>query len=125
MTNHRPVPGSKKISVAITPVVASVKASPPAKAPVPDLTPIVVKPEPPSSDGELSGHAPPPVETLLATLSHQLTSGNDGMAQAAADQATKEWLSNSKIGVPQMVMDGDTGQVSLAHSDVSMDTLTI
>merc|ERR1719225_1632619 len=93
------------------------------RAPVPDLTPIVVKPEPPSSvisdTGGLSAHAPPPVESLLATLNHQLGSGNDGMAQAAADQATKEWLSNSKIGVPQMVMDGDTGQVSLAHSDAA------
>ena len=127
----RPVPGSKKISVAITPVTPMV-SSPSAvvtstsspRAPVPDLTPIVVKPEPPSSvisdTGGLSAHAQPPVESLLATLSHQLGSGNDGMAQAAADQATKEWLGNTKIGVPQMVMDGDTGQVSLAHSDVSI-----
>ena len=124
----RPVPGSKKISVAITPVTPVVSSpvitpSPPTRAPVPDLTPIVVKPEPLTSDAPdpsgLSAHAPPPVESLLATLSHQLGSGNDGMAQAAADQATKEWLSNSKIATPQMVMDGDTGQVSLAHSDVS------
>jgi len=123
----RPVPGSKKISVAITPVVSSpssVVTNTSPRAPVPDLTPItVVKPEPPSSvisdTGGLSAHAQPPVESLLATLSHQLTSGNDGMAQAAADQATKEWLGTSKIGVPQMVMDGDTGQVSLAHSDAA------
>ena len=124
----RPVPGSKKISVAITPVAPVVTSplvttvSPPqARAPVPDLTPItVVKPEPGDDPSGLTAHAPPPVESLLATLSHQLGSGNDGMAQAAADQATKEWLSNSKIATPQMVMDGDTGQVSLAHSDVSI-----
>ena len=118
----RPVPGSKKISVAITPVTPATE--PPVKAvlPLPELTPLVVKSEPASEPEPrppaLSAHAPPPVESLLATLNHQLGSGNDGMAQAAADQATKEWLSNSKIGVPQMVMDGDTGQVSLAHSDV-------
>ena len=73
----RPVPGSKKISVAITPVTPMVSSpvvtpSPPTRAPVPDLTPIVVKPEPLTSDAPdpsgLSAHAPPPVESLLAPM---------------------------------------------------------
>ena len=40
-------------------------------------------------------------------------------AQAAADQATKEWLGSAKIGIPRMVRDGDTGQIALSHADVS------
>ena len=37
---------------------------------------------------------------------------------AAADQATKEWLSGAKVGIPRMVRDGDTGQIALSHADV-------
>ena len=94
-TQTRPVTSaSKKISVAITPV-----------------RPVTT--------------GPPPVESLLATLSSQLQcpvpapdNGVDA-AQAAADLATKEWLSSSKVGIPQMVRDGDTGQMSLSHADAT------
>ena len=80
---------------------------------------------------------PPPVESLLAHISNQLESGSlptelDGKAilmtahtnlthpasLAAADLATKEWLSGAKVGIPRMVRDGDTGQIALSHADV-------
>ena len=40
-------------------------------------------------------------------------------AQAAADQATKEWLGGARVGIPRMVQDGETGQIALSHADVS------
>ena len=43
-------------------------------------------------------------------------------AQAAADQATKEWLGSAKIGIPRMVRDGDTGQIALSHADVRTES---
>ena len=101
---------NKKISVAITPVAPS--EPPPPILPLASLTPLVPKTEPLSL-------APPPVESLLATLNHQLASAtptppapapvnatNSSIsvknshieaAQAAADQATKEWLGSAKV----------------------------
>ena len=74
---------------------------------------------------------PPPVESLLATLNHQLESRQENLssdmakAQAAADQATKEWLGSAKVGIPRMVRDGDTGQIALSHADVSLSFLLL
>ena len=106
-----------KISVAITPVPLSDPTSTPVPPNLPALTPITNIPT--SIKTETMG--PPPVESLLATLSHQLQAtnsngqgksngngGNGGIggnsnnmvidaAQAAADLATKEWLSSSKV----------------------------
>ena len=77
------------------------------------------------------------METLLATLSSQLQSQQQSSpvslqpkvepmdaAQAAADLATKEWLSSSKVGIPQMVRDGDTGQIALSHADVRKSSIS-
>lgn len=115
--NTGPTASNKKISVDITPVTG------PRMAPLPlpsdslslsSLTPVQNK--------DSLSSAPPPVESLLATLNHQLESrqGNissDLAAQAAADQATKEWLGSAKVGIPRMVRDGDTGQIALSHAD--------
>jgi len=103
--NSGPVTQNKKISVDITPVVP---------LPLPSLAPV--------QNSEPLSTVPPPVESLLATLNHQLESRQGSMtsdiaAQAAADQATKEWLGSAKVGIPRMVRDGDTGQIALSHAD--------
>jgi len=155
-SNRRSVsaPVPKKISVAITPVSSASPGEPPTlhtpKLPpnLPDLTPITTpKQEPapfikqePVEAAVPARPGPPPVESLLATLSKQLPplapvkqqqslapvkqqpsiAVNPGNGEvAAADKATIDWLNSSKVGVPQMVRDGDTGQLSLSHSDAA------
>lgn len=76
-----------------------------------------------SMDCAIGGPAPP-VESLLAHISSQLETGEAIKAEidvsvAAADRQTKDWLYSNKVGVPQMVMNGDTGQLALAHADAN------
>jgi len=76
-----------------------------------------------SMDCAIGGPAPP-VESLLAHISNQLETGESikteiDVSVAAADQQTKDWLYSNKVGVPQMVMNGDTGQLALAHADAN------
>jgi len=109
--NNGPVSGSKKISVDITPVTG------PSLQPLSSLNPGQKK--------DSLSSVPPPVESLLATLNHQLESRQENLssdmakAQAAADLATKEWLGSAKVGIPRMVRDGDTGQIALSHADAA------
>lgn len=81
-----------------------------------------VKLEPIEDEGCVIGGPAPPVESLLAHISSQLETCQAVKAEmdvsvAAADQQTKDWLYSNKVGVPQMVMNGDTGQLALAHAD--------
>ena len=111
--NNGPVSGSKKISVDITPVTG------------PSLLPLS------GQKKDSLSSVPPPVESLLATLNHQLESRQENLssdmakAQAAADLATKEWLGSAKVGIPRMVRDGDTGQIALSHADVSLSSSSL
>lgn len=60
---------------------------------------------------------PPPVETLLAHLeAENMQKEIDAAELAAADLATKDWLFNSSVGMPQLVRNGD-GELSLTHAD--------
>jgi len=123
-----PHKNTKKISVNITPVQPEGLLNslqpllPPVSLP---STPDLIKVETPDPQASLSlGQiGPPPVESLLAHISNQLESGNINTdidaSLAAADQATKEWLSGAKVGIPRMVRDGDTGQIALSHADAS------
>ena len=78
---------------------------------------------------------------MTNTFTLDLTSSSHSVSVAAADQQTKEWLYSNKasfqtllrkfwewdsfwspddqVGVPQMVMNGDTGQLALAHADAN------
>jgi len=136
----------KNISVAIEPI--TVAPSKPAEPPPPSLMQqqqlhrlqqqIKTEPaDPPLSQAHqedskkkdevancVIGGPPPPVESLLAHINSQLETGGGIKAEidisvAAADQQTKEWLYSNKVGVPQMVMNGDTGQLALAHADAN------
>jgi len=76
-----------------------------------------------SMDCAIGGPAPQ-VESLLAHINSQLETGETIKAEidvsvAAADRQTKDWLYSNKVGVPQMVMNGDTGQLALAHADAN------
>merc|ERR1719189_2382024 len=130
----KPLRKTTNISVNIEPV--TVVPSIPTPVTVEKKRPAAVQAEPikqePLEESEKNdsagscviGGPPPPVESLLAHISSQLETGGGMKAEidisvAAADQQTKEWLYSNKVGVPQMVMNGDTGQLALAHADAN------
>jgi len=126
-----PNKNTKKISVNITPVPSQTTLpAVPTEGLLSSLQPLALVPpvtlptaQPPIVQALQPTSAPPPVESLLAHISNQLETGSIGTdmeaSLAAADQATKEWLSGAKVGIPRMVRDGDTGQIALSHADAS------
>lgn len=130
----KPLRKTTNISVNIEPV--TVVPSIPTPVTVEKKRPAAVQAEPikqepleEESDEESPvscaiGGPAPPVESLLAHITSQLETGGGikpeiDVSVAAADQQTKEWLYSNKVGVPQMVMNGDTGQLALAHADAN------